>query len=127
MSNLVLGSTITAISRFPVFLLTKEINIGVIFTRLEALIVVIWVITIFITTVIYFYYAVMGLSTMLKLKDYRKIVIPIGLIMSVYSGTIYRNVSHEMEWDTLTWLPYAVTFGIFIPLLLLSISLLKKK
>jgi spore germination protein KB len=36
---LVLGSTVTANLRFPLFTVTKEINVGTIFSRVEALIV----------------------------------------------------------------------------------------
>ncbi|MCQ1530444.1 GerAB/ArcD/ProY family transporter [Lutispora saccharofermentans] len=126
MCNLVMGSTITASSRFPVFLLTKEINVGVIFTRLEALIVIVWLFTIFNNTVFYFHAGALGLAQLLKLKDYKSIVLPLGLIMSVFSGFVYKDVIYESKWDTEVWFPYIASFGLILPALLLIIFFIKK-
>ncbi len=126
MCNLVLGSTITSISRFPVFLLTKEINVGIIFTRLEGLIVIVWLLTIFNNTVIFLYAGTLGLAKLLKLNDHKKIILPSGLIMAVFSNFIYTNVIYEMKWDTQVWLPYIFTFGLVLPTLLILVYLTKK-
>lgn len=126
MCNLVMGSTITASSRYPAFLLTKEINVGIIFTRLEALIIIVWLLTIFNNTVFYFYAGVLGLTQLLKLKNYKEIVAPIGLIMVVLSGFIYKDVMYEMRWDTEVWFPYIATFGLVLPILLLIVYFIKK-
>lgn len=126
MCNLVLGSTITSISRFPVFLLTKEIDIGIIFTRLEALIVIVWLLTIFINTVLFFYGGALGLAQLLKLKQHKKIVMPLGLILLVLSDTVYKNAIYEMTWDTEVWPPYIISLGVVLPVLLLLLTFVKK-
>ncbi|OPZ89436.1 MAG: Spore germination protein YndE [Firmicutes bacterium ADurb.Bin419] len=124
---LVLGSTVTANLRFPLFTVTKEINVGTIFSRVEALIVFVWIVTNFISTFTFIYASIKGLSQLLKLKDYRILVLPIILIVAVYSGFIYKNVPYEIRWDNLVWTPLAFTFGFFMPLLLLIVSLIRKK
>jgi spore germination protein KB len=124
---LVLGSTFTANSRFPLFILTQEINVGVIFSRLEAVVIAVWLTTNFISTFFYFYAGTKGLSQLLKLKDYRKIVLPLGLIMAVYSNFIYKNVPYELRWDTYVWPPLAFTFGFILPVILLIISLIRRR
>jgi spore germination protein KB len=125
MCNLVMGSTITESSRYPVFLLTKEINVGIILTRLEALIVVVWLLTIFVNTVFFFYAGALGLAQLLKLKDHKNIVLPLGLIVVVFSGFIYEDVIYEIKWDTEVWLPYITSLGLVLPILLLLVFFIK--
>jgi len=127
MCNLVMGSTITADSRYPVFLLTKEIDVGIILARLEALIVVVWLLTIFNNTVFYFYAGILGLAQLLKLKDHKKIVLPLGLIMIILSDFIYEDVMYEIKWDTEVWIPYIASFGLVLPVLLLIVFFIKKR
>lgn len=127
MCNLVLGSTITASARYPVFLLTKEINVGIIFTRLEALIVCVWLLTIFNNTLFYFYEGVLGLSQLLKLKGYRIIVLPLGLIMAVISGFVYKDVPYEISWDSTVWFLCSFSFGLILPILMLLVFFIRKR
>lgn len=123
---LVMGSCITSSSRFPVFFLTKEIDVGIIFTRLEALIVIVWILTIFNNTVFFFYGGLLGLAQMLKLSDYKKIILPLALVIMVYSDFIYKDVQYEMKWDTEIWPLYIITLGVVLPLLMIFIHHIRK-
>lgn len=127
MCVMVLGNTITANSRFPVFLLTKEIDVGVFVSRMEALIVIVWLITIFNRTLFYFYMGTIGLAKLLKLDDYRRIVLPLGLLMTIYSDFIYKNVSYEIRWDSQVWVPHILVFGLILPVMLFIVALFRKK
>jgi len=124
---LVYGSTITANKRFPLFTVTKEIDVGTIFSRVEALIVFVWIVTNFISTFCFIYASIKGLSQFIKLKDYRTLVLPVCLILAVYSGIIYDNVPYEIRWDNLVWTPVSFVFGFLMPVLLLIVSLIRKK
>lgn len=126
MCNLVLGTTITSNSRFPVFLLTKEINVGIIFSRLEALIVFVWLLTIYNNAVFFFYAGTLGLAQLLNLRDHKKIILPLGLIMVVFSDFIYTNVIYELNWDTEVWLPYIFSLGFILPIMLILVFYIKK-
>lgn len=124
---LAFGSTVTANLRFPLFTVTKEINVGTIFSRVEALIVFDWIITDFISSFAFLYAGIKGLSQLLKLRDYKILVSPIALIVAVYSEFIYKNVHYEIKYDALTWTSVSVLFGFFMPLLLLILTLIRKK
>jgi spore germination protein KB len=124
---LVVGGTLTGKLRYSLFTVTKEINVGVIFSRLEALIVIVWLVASFFAVYIYIYAGILGLSQVLKLKDYKKIVIPLLLIVTVYSGIVYENVPYQLNFDTVVRTPAAVTFGFVLPLVLLIVSLIRKK
>lgn len=126
MSIMVLGSNISARTVFPTFLLFKEIDIAGIFTRLEFVIAIIWIISEFMINLMFFYAAVKALAEFLKLKDYRKIVLPLGLINLVMSGITFPDTIYQVNWNSIVWTPYAATFGLFIPLIMLLVLGLKK-
>ena len=126
MAILVLGSGITANLQFPTYFLAKEINVGIIFTRLEFVIAASWLITQVVVGILYFYALVIGFSELLGLKEHKKIVIPLGLIELMLSGIAFPDLLYERNWHTLVWTPYVITYGVVLPVLLLLIFLTKK-
>lgn len=120
MSILVLGPTITANSNFPVFELAKEINVGIMFTRLEALTIVGWLLTLFITTIAYYYNAILGISQLLGIKEHKRIAVPLGLLMIVLSEFAYTNVPYRTNWDNIVWPVDIFMYGVLLPLVLLA-------
>lgn len=126
MSLLVLGSKITAISEYPTYILAKEISLGIIFTRLEFIVAGTWIITQFMMGTLVFYAAVRGISQLLGLKDHKKIVIPMGLIILVLSEIVFPDDIYQRNWVNLVWLPYATTNGFILPILLFIVYLIKR-
>lgn len=126
MSTLVLGSTITANTHYPTYLLATEINVGMILTRLEFLIAAIWIVTQFMIGILFFYAGVIGLSELIGLKEHKKIVIPLGLIILVMSEVVFPNDVYQANWDSLVWPPYIITHGLILPVLLLLVYLIKR-
>lgn len=124
---LVVGGDYVHKLRYPIFSITKEIDVGMIFSRIEALIVIVWLVVSFFASFIYMYAGVLGLSQVLKLKDYKRIVIPVLLVVTVYSGIIYKDVPNQLNFDVMIRTPAAISFGFVLPLVLLIISLIKKK
>lgn len=122
----VLGSAVIEKSRYPTYFLMKEIDVGVIFTRLEFVIAVVWNITELSIGILFFYSGVTGLSELFGLKDYKKIVIPMGIITFLMSGVIYPDSTYESNWIVYAWMPYILTYGLIIPLILISVFLIKK-
>lgn len=116
MSILVLGSRITANSEFTVYLLAKEISLGIIFTRLEFIVAAIWIITLLSRVFFYFYAGVLGLSQLLQLKDHKRVILPIALIVLSFIDVVYPDTLYQTSWDKYVW-PFSITtFGVFLPL-----------
>lgn len=124
MAILVLGSTITARSEYPTYLMAKEVNIGII-NRIEGIISFAWILTESIRILLYFYAGVAGVAQLFKLKDYKKLVLPMGLVILICSGIVYPNSIYQTNWDTFTWVPFIITFGVMMPLILLIVSIIK--
>ncbi|SNS95334.1 spore germination protein KB [Anaerovirgula multivorans] len=126
MSILVLGSIITAKAQYPTYLLATEINVGVVFTRLEFLIVAIWIVTQFMIGILFFYSGVTGLSELIGLKEHKKIVVPLGLIILVMSEIVFPDAIYQANWVNLVWPPYIITYGLILPVILLLTFCIKK-
>jgi spore germination protein KB len=125
-SILVLGSTITASAQYPLFQVAKNINLGTIFTRLEFIVAGVWIITLLSRGIIYFYAGTVNLASLLRLKDHKKIILPLGLIIFIYSGIVFSDVINQNDWDTFVWPLFSMTFGLLLPLTMVIAFYIKK-
>jgi spore germination protein KB len=123
----IIGAYHTAGIQYPTYMLAKKINIGEFLQRIEAVIAVIWFISIFFKMTICFYASVLGLAQTLNLKEYRSLTYPLGMITVVLSLVISPNIVYYEFFTAKIWTPYALTFGFFFPLLLLVVGILRKK
>ncbi|WP_290369895.1 GerAB/ArcD/ProY family transporter [Peribacillus simplex] len=123
---LVLGPELTARQNYPIYMLAKKINIANFMPRLEAILAIIWFITIFIRFSLFFYVTVLGLAQTLKLQDYRPLVFPFGILLIAFTLIMSPNIVHYNEFISDIWPFYAMTFGFLLPLILLIISKVQK-
>jgi spore germination protein KB len=125
MSILVLGSAMTAETQYPTYMLAKEINIGIIFSRLEFIIASVWITTLFIKITLYFYSGVVGFSQLFGVKNHKRLVIPLGFMVLIISKSAYTNKIYESSWDNLIWMPFITTFSLVLLILLLIVFFIK--
>jgi len=123
---LVLGADFTAHQRFPSFTLAKRISLGNFLERLEVIMAFLWIITIFYRVLIYFYATVIGIAQIFNLKDYRSLLLPLGMILVVVSLIVSPNVVYTDVYNKDIWVLYASTYGLFLPLVLLVVSKIRK-
>lgn len=124
---LILGPDITIRSMFPSYALVKKISIGNFFQRIEAALAGMWFITTYIKTTFYFYGWVTSLAEILRLKNYRTITLPCGILLLALSFVVYPDVVYMQEWDSIVFPPYIWAFCVFVPIVLWLAGLLKKR
>lgn len=73
------------------------------------------------------YAAVKALSQVLGIDDYRKLSTPIATFCVVLSIWVYENVIEMIDWAGKVWPYYSIPFQFVFPLILLFLSLIKKK
>lgn len=127
LSIFILGPSQAARNMYPSYELASRVTIGGFLERIEALLAVMWLFSLYIKISLYFYATVLGLAQMLELKDYRPLTLPIGMIIIVLSVVVYPSVTYQQNWDTTTWLPYILTAGLFYPIFLLGVGIFRKK
>lgn len=125
-SILILGVDHTLRNNYPSYLLAKSISVGHVIERIEAIFAGIWFITIYFKTSVTFYCFILGLTHVIKLNDYRQLVLPTGLIMVILSIVIAPNYVYLAKVLTSNWPLFDLTFGVFFPLLLLTVVAIKK-
>lgn len=124
---LVIGVDQATRQNFPSYVLTKEIRVGQFLERIEAIMAVIWFITIFFRMCIFLYVVALGIAQALNLKDYRFLTFPLGMILTVLSIVGIPSSTYLLEFNQKIWPIYAATFGLFLPLLLLGTAIFRKK
>ncbi|WP_059105883.1 GerAB/ArcD/ProY family transporter [Shouchella shacheensis] len=123
----VLGADVTARQQYPSYVLARKINVGNFFQRVEAFLALTWFILVYFKMLLYFYAGALGLSQILNLKGYRPLTFPLGMIVVVLSTIIYPTVTYQQNWDrdisTMIWF----LLGIILPLIMLTVGIVKKK
>lgn len=70
--------------------------------------------------------ATIGLGQITNSKDHRPFVIPIGIALVGLSLWIYESAPEMLNWAIEIWPYYSLPFQVFIPLLLLVLSFIRK-
>ncbi|WAA12711.1 GerAB/ArcD/ProY family transporter [Fervidibacillus halotolerans] len=126
-SILVLGADLTERNNYPSYILGKKISIGKFIERIEALIAIIWMITIFVKLSILYYASAESLKQLFQFKRYEFLLFPLGMIIIVLAFIIYPNISYTYYFISRIWFFYSATFGFLLPVLLLIMIKWKKR
>jgi spore germination protein KB len=76
---------------FPSFEFAKSVHVGVFFDRLESLVVGVWVATIALKVMAFYYISVLTFAEVFSLKDYRPLVLPFAFLLSSMSVLGWGN------------------------------------
>ncbi|MCM3628680.1 spore germination protein [Paenibacillus glycanilyticus] len=125
LSTLVLGTEFTQRNMYASYTLAKQISVGNFLQRVEAMLAILWLITIFFKTVICVYAVSLGTAQTLKLKDYRTLTLPFGLLLVFLSLLVYDNIISFIAFTPKVFSLYATIFMVLIPVALLGIDALR--
>ena len=126
-SILVLGFGITAIQFYPMYILAKKITIGAFLDRIEIILAIIWMLSLYFKMTIGFYGLSLGLAQVLRLKSYRILTYPLAFLIITFSTFMHPNTVHLHNFLEKTLTSYSLTICLFFPLLLLVIGKIRKK
>ncbi|WP_409369412.1 endospore germination permease [Lysinibacillus sp. 38-6] len=126
LSTLVIGPTNTSVETFPSYALAQRISIGNFFERIEIIMAIMWIISIYIRTFIYFYATVIGLGHILNIKDPKPFILPLGLCMIALAQIAHPNIVHANSYNQKTWPLYSAVFTVMLASLLLIIAKIRK-
>lgn len=121
----VLGS-IDVLQALPSYQVAKLINIGDIITRMEVLIAIILLFNEFLKICIFYYATVLSTAQIFKLKDYKILVIPIGIISVVFSISMFDSAVEHLYYASSVYPIYTLLFVIIFPVISFIIASIKK-
>ncbi|MDD4237624.1 MAG: endospore germination permease [Desulfotomaculaceae bacterium] len=109
---------------FPTFIIPSEILVGG-FLRVDSIMVIVWMSGILLKLAIFYYATVLGTAQLLNLKDYKPVVLPIGVILTAFSILSFENYV-EIPAHVIKGFPgWAYLFEWVIPLALLLIAVIR--
>jgi len=122
----VLGAEIVPLFNYPSYTLVQKISLGRFLERFEAVMALMWFITLFMKATICFYATVKGLKHTCRLKDHRPLTIPLGIILIIYADVSNPNRLYYDAYEAV-WVPYMITLGLVLPAFFLCMAVVRKK
>lgn len=122
----VFGAEMPGHMTFPTLYLARYVSIAQFIERVEAIVMILWVTGIMIKVACFYHAGVLATAQWCGVKDYRPLVFPLGIIQLVWSVTLFENARELVDYLANSPL-YMYTFELGIPLLLLSVALIRKK
>ncbi|WP_316397412.1 endospore germination permease [Metabacillus litoralis] len=126
-SILILGTETSSINAYPSYALGQRISIGGFLERIEVIVAIIWVLTIYFKVTLCYYGLSIGLAQVLGLKSYKILLFPLAFLILTFSIFAHPNIVHFNDFTSLTWTPYSLTVCFFLPLLLLIVGKVRQK
>ncbi|MFM1655276.1 endospore germination permease [Brevibacillus sp. B_LB10_24] len=123
---MVLGPELTARHLYPTYALAKKISIGHFFQRVEAILAFFWILTTYFKIAVYFLAFIIGLAQLLTLKEYRALILPMGMILLALASIISPNISYYNEVIASYWPLFDMTYSVLFPLCLVAVAFLRK-
>ncbi|MDP4086959.1 MAG: endospore germination permease [Bacillota bacterium] len=127
LTTLFLFGNLTANLTYPVITAARYISIADFLEHLESIIIALWVAGTFVKITVFFYILVLGTAQLLKLSDFRPIILPMGflvIIFGIWSAPNLQELSHFLG---TTAAFYFLTVQVGIPIVLLIIAFIKEK
>lgn len=113
---------------YPYFEAIQIISLGDFLEHIESIHLSITVLGIFLKVSLFYYLSVLSLAQLLKLPDYRMLILPMGTLIAVLCPVIGYQTTELSEFLSYKMFPwYAALFVIVIPALLLLLSFFRKK
>ena len=126
-SLLVLGADETSRNLYPSYSLARRVSIESLFERVEAILALMWLLTIFIKITFFYLAFNIGLAQLLKLKDYRMLTLPVGFLLVVFALIVSPNETYFNNVIAEYWPFYDMSYGLLLPLILLGVYFIRKK
>ncbi|MDQ6418797.1 GerAB/ArcD/ProY family transporter [Paenibacillus sp. LHD-117] len=116
---IVLAVRFAARNLYATFAMAKKIDIGQFLQRIEVILAFMWLLTTYFKTAIYFYAFHVAFAQVFRLRDYKGLTLPFGMLMVFYAIIVSPNVVHINNFVTF-WPYFDFTFSVVVPLLLLA-------
>ncbi|MDF2652869.1 MAG: germination protein [Paenibacillus sp.] len=126
---LIIGvSGVTRISHhvYPLYTIAQEMHIGQLFEHLEAIIAIVWMITIFSKLTVAYYCSVLGICQLFQLTNRKWVAISLIVLISGIASTNHENIVEQILWDKRYNFEHKSLYSVVLPMLLLILTWLRK-
>lgn len=124
---LVLGSELTERNIYPSYSLAKRVGIDHLLERVEGMLALIWILSIHFKISIYLYAFILGIAQLLKLKEYRVLILPSTVTIVSFVPVIAPNITYYNLVLRNYWPFYDATVALILPMLLIVVYYFREK
>ena len=117
----VFGSTVARMT-FPTYSLFRQISVANFLERMESLLIAMSVIGMYGKIALFYYATVLGAAQLANLRDYRPLVLPVGVILAALSLEVAANSQEIVGYIVKGWPPFSFIFEYLIPTVLLAVA-----
>jgi len=110
---------LTAAYAGKVYAAVSMINIKEFITRIEIVVSTAFLIGGFIKISMCTLFCCKGISKVFSFDDYRFLVTPIGILITITAISSYGSIMEMSEWINETWNSYALFFQVILPIVIL--------
>ncbi|MBO7746978.1 endospore germination permease [Paenibacillus sp. MWE-103] len=107
---------------YPFLIAVRYISLSDFIEHVESLLMAAWLVAIFIKITVVYYAAALGTAQLFRLSDYRALIAPIGLLMTLLSLWCAPNLEELTELLGNSVPFFSSIFQIFIPMTMLGIA-----
>lgn len=118
----VLGVSEAERMAFPSLIAIQQVAIAEFLTRLEPLIIFVWTFSVYLKLVVVYYVFVLGTAQALNLKDYRPLVLPMGVLLTFFSLSVHENIMQMFIFAARGFAFYFIPAYLIYPGLLLVVA-----
>lgn len=109
------GTSLTPRMIFPVFYMSRYILIGNFLMGLEAILMLLWMISSYLEILVFYYPPIVGLAQWLNLKDYKPLILPMTVI-TIALAVLPANMIEVAKLDALKNPTIIIPLALLIPL-----------
>jgi spore germination protein KB len=122
----VLGGTL-GLYYFPSYVAVSRISVGQFIQRIEVTVAFVFVMGVFAKSSVCLLAASKGVAGLFRLDNYRSVVIQLGILMIIFSYTVYDNIMEMRYWAFKVYPYYAFPMQVIIPLTIWICAEIRKK
>jgi spore germination protein KB len=123
---LILGNMLDSFY-FPSYEAVSRINIGDFVQRIEVTDSIVFLYGVFVKSAICLLAACKGIGRLFNLKDYRSVVIQLGLLMIFFSWIIYDNIMEMRYWAFKVYPYYSFPMQVILPVIIWIMAEIKAR
>lgn len=124
---LTIGFPLMEYSFFSSYTAARIIEVGDFFSRIEGVITINLLFAVITKTAICLIAATKGMSKLFNIKNYKDIIVPVGLIILMLSIIVYQSIFEMEEFKDKYVVIYSIPFQFIIPFIIWITAEIKKK
>ncbi|AFC32875.1 spore germination protein [Paenibacillus mucilaginosus 3016] len=124
---LMIFGNITTSLTYPTISAARYISIAEFLTRLESIVMALWVAGAFLKLSVFYYALALGSAQCLGLNDYRFLLFPFGILITVYSFWLSPSLQEFSDYMGTSNVFFNYSMELGIPLLLFLVALLRRR